>query len=219
MNTVIRHIVSRTYRPLLSRYLSASRLYRYQGVSLQVPPQVFHPGFFFSTKLLLHCLSAFDVQGKSVLELGCGSGLISIAAAKRGAVVTATDINPIAIEALRMNAPANDVKIRVIESDLFEKLPATPFDFILINPPYYKKNPRSFKDFAWYCGENGEFFSGLFSGLKNYIHSGFVVLMVTFEGCDMQMISGFAGQHGFELHCIFEKQNLLEKNFVYQISF
>ena len=172
-----------------------------------------------STKLLLQCISAFDPGGKSFLELGCGSGLISICAAKWNAIVTATDINPIAVEGLRENASTNCVKLRVIESDLFSNIPQQQFDFIAINPPYYKKQPLSFKDHAWYCGEKGEFFSGLFSGLRNYMHPRSVVLMVTFEGCDMEMINRFATAQGFQLNCVFEKQYLLEKNFVHQISF
>jgi release factor glutamine methyltransferase len=42
----------------------------------------------------------FPLKNKHVLELGAGSGLIAIKAAKEGALVTATDINPVAIEYL-----------------------------------------------------------------------------------------------------------------------
>ena len=68
------------------------------------PPEVFHPGFFFSTRLLLKLYQTIAIAGKSFLEPGCGSGLISIYAAKKGAIVTATDINPVAIEFLKKNS-------------------------------------------------------------------------------------------------------------------
>lgn len=79
------------------------------------------------------------LKGKKFLELGCGSGLISIAAAKKGARVTASDINPVAVEFLVKNSEENKVEIEVIESDLFNDIPKQPFDIIAINPPYYKK--------------------------------------------------------------------------------
>src|SRR5206468_5504826 len=102
--------------------------------------------------------------------------------------------NPIAIQYLNLNSKTNHVSMRVIESDLFKNIPEQQFDFIAINPPYYRKNPVTPKDYAWYCGEHGEFFSGLFSGLRNYITSESIVLMVVFDGCDMKMINECARQ-------------------------
>src|SRR4029079_8362350 len=113
MKTVVKHIVAYTYRPLLIRYLSKTRIYRYGDIRLEIPPQVFHPGFFFSTKLLLNFLIRFELQGKRFLEPGCGSGLISIYAAKKGARVTSTDINPIAVKYLEKNAANNRVELKV----------------------------------------------------------------------------------------------------------
>ena len=53
------------------------------------------------------------VEGRRVLDLGAGSGLVAIAAAKAGArEVIATDIDPYAVPALRLNAAANGVTSR-----------------------------------------------------------------------------------------------------------
>ena len=73
------------------------------------------------------------MKDKTFLELGAGSGLISICAAQKGAAVTATDINPVAIQYLQKNSLANNVSLRVIESDLFKTIAAQQFDFIAIN--------------------------------------------------------------------------------------
>jgi len=218
LRSTIRHIVANTYKPLLEKYLSKTRIYKYEDIKLEVPPEVFHPGFFFSTQLLLNYIKQLPLQGKRFLEPGCGSGLISIYAAKKGAKVTATDINPIAIEFIKKNNKVNDTKLTIIQSDLFENIPEQIFDIIAINPPYYKKNPRSAKDHAWYCGENGEYFSSLFKGLNNYINHSSKIIMVSFEGCDMKMIESIADENGFYLDCILSKQNLLEKNFIYSIK-
>lgn len=203
---------------MLVKYLSKTRIYKYEDIKLEIAPEVFHPGFFFSTQLLLNYIKQLPLKGKRFLEPGCGSGLISIYAAKKGAIVTSSDINPIAIEFLEKNSQNNNTKLTIIESDLFKNIPEQTFDIIAINPPYYKKNPQTAKDHAWYCGENGEYFSKLFKGLVRYINSSSQVIMVTFEGCDMKMIERLAEENGFYLDCILGKQNLLEKNFIYSIK-
>jgi predicted nicotinamide N-methyase len=55
------------------------------------------------------------VSGRRVLDVGCGSGLVAIAAAKAGAVtVTASDTDPFARTAVRLNALANQVAVSVV---------------------------------------------------------------------------------------------------------
>jgi release factor glutamine methyltransferase len=218
LRTVLRHIVANTYKPLLVKYLSKTRVYRYKDISLEIPPEVFHPGFFFSTQLLLQYISKLPLKDKHFLELGCGSGLISMVAAKQGAVVTASEINRVAIGYLMTNSKLNNVKLEIIESDLFKNVPKKQFDIIAINPPYYKKDPVTPQDYAWFCGENGEYFSTLFDTLDDHIHSNTEILMVLFDGCDMDMISDFAAKNNFKLSCMYSKQNMLEKNSIYKIE-
>ncbi len=218
MRTAIKNIVARTYKPFLEKYLSKKRVYTYENIKLQIPPEVFHPGFFTSTQFLLQYLKKLSLPGMSFLELGAGNGLISIYAAKQDAKVTATDINPVAIEYLVVNSSQNKTRINIILSDLFENIPSQWFDIIAINPPYYKKDPQTLLDHAWYCGENGEFFFELFNRLPAYIHEKSEVIMVLCEGCDMKMIEEAAMQNGFKLNCTEMKQSLIEKNFIYKIE-
>ena len=217
MKAALRHIVAHTYKPLLIRYLSKIRKYKYEDIQLEISPQVFHPGFFFSTRLILNYIKKLPMRGKSLLEPGCGSGLISIYAARKGAIVTATDINPVAIEFLQKNSHKNHSKLTIIQSDLFRNIPMQPFDIIAINPPYYKKQPLTPKDYAWFCGENGEYFENLFKELNNYIHPGSEVYMVLFDGCDIEMITNMAAQNDFNLHCVHTHKNLLEKCLIFKI--
>ncbi|HEX7903066.1 MAG TPA: methyltransferase [Chitinophagaceae bacterium] len=218
MKAVIKHIVAHTYKPLLVKYLSKTRQYRYGDIRLEIPPQVFHPGFFFSTQLLLQYITGLSLAGKRFLELGAGSGLISIHAAKNGATVTASDINTEAITQLKKNSIANNTALVIFHADLFTGIPEQVFDIIAINPPYYKKQPHTPIDHAWYCGENGEYFTGLFEQLPNYINDKSEVIMVCCDGCDMAMIRKIAADNGFELRTMLAKQNLLEKNFIFKIE-
>lgn len=73
------------------------------------------------------------------LEIGCGSGFLSILAAKMGAVVTASDLNPDAIEATEKNAKDNSVHITTVYSDLFASITGI-YDIIVFNAPYLPDN-------------------------------------------------------------------------------
>lgn len=218
MRKAIKYFAEVTYKPLLIKYLSEKRSYTYDGIKLIIPPQVFHPGFFFSTKLLLKYIKRFNLNHKTFLELGAGSGLIAFSAAKRGAVVTATDINPMAIAYLKENSRRNNFQIEIIPSDLFGDIPQRYFDFIAINPPYYKKNPETLKEYAWYCGENGEYFHNLFGSLAQYINKSSTVLIILCDGCDLEMVFNIAHQNKFHLNCVYSKKNLVEQNFIYRVE-
>lgn len=218
VQNLVRYFVANTYKPLLVKYLSRNRQYASNGLSLEIPPQVFHPGFFFSTKLLMRCINNLELKGKTLLELGAGSGLIAMNAEKQGAKATASDINPVAIEYLKKNRQRNGASIRVVHSDLFDDIPLEAFDIIAINPPYYKKDPHAPGDYAWYCGKKGEYFERLFTGVGNYMHDASQVLMILCDGCDFEMIRNMAAGKGFKLVCLQESRNLIEKNFIFKIE-
>ena len=217
MRRITRYLANIFYKPLLEKYLSKERQFTHNTIVLLISPQVFHPGFFFSTKLLLKEVMRLPLIGKKFLELGAGNGLISIDAAKAGAIVTATDINPEAIAYLLQNIATNDVEVTVIESDLFTMIPVQIFDIIAINPPYYLKTPVTFKEYAWYCGENGEYFHGLFASLSNYIDRNSVILMILCEGSDRELIGHIANSYDFKMSCISIRQNLIEKNYIFRV--
>ena len=74
------------------------------------PGLAFGTGTHPSTALCLDWLAGADLRGKSVLDFGCGSGLLAIAALKLGAArATATDIDPQAVLATVENARTNGV--------------------------------------------------------------------------------------------------------------
>ena len=168
--------------------------------------------------MLLQYIRTYSLQGKRILELGAGSGLIAMHAARSGANVMASDINPIAVEQLKKNSMQNEIKLEIVLSDLFDNIRPQTFDMIIINPPYYKKKPASFLDHAWFCGEKGEYFSALFTQLSAYLHDSSQVIMILCDGCDTQMIEQIAERHHFRLTCVQTKKNILEKNFIYKIE-
>ena len=64
------------------------------------------------------------VSGRTVLDLATGSGLCALAARRAGATtVTAVDVDPYAIEAVRLNATVNDLPVDVLCADLLDAPP------------------------------------------------------------------------------------------------
>lgn len=217
MRRIIKGIVNRTWKPLVKNYLEKPRVFTYKKISVDVPPGVFHPGFFFSTKLMISFLEKIELSGKNVLEMGSGSGLISIYMAKRNASVTACDIAPAAETATRRNAERNQVRITSVQSDLFASVPPQKFDTIVVNPPYYKKNPASAEEMAWYCGENLGYFHRFFQQAKTFMHSGSNILMVLSDECDIEGISEIANEKRLSFIQVFEKKTAWETGFIFNI--
>ncbi len=198
-------------------YTSKERNFSFKNINVIVKPGVFHPGLFISTKMLLNFIDALILDNKTFLELGAGSGVISVLAAKKGARVFASDISKIAVENIRHNANNNDVKINTLESNLFQNIPRMNFDYIVINPPYYKKNPVSDAEYAWYCGSNFEYFRNLFASLSGFINQNSNVFMILSEVCDIEEIKKIGIANGFKWKVELSKTVWGERNFIFRV--
>ncbi|HEX4901566.1 MAG TPA: 50S ribosomal protein L11 methyltransferase [Acidimicrobiales bacterium] len=91
--------------------LLATQTVQLGPVVLQVPPTVFGDGLHPTTATCLALLEALVSPGTRLLDVGCGSGALSVVAARAGAVVTAIDVDPDAAEATVANAAANGVEV------------------------------------------------------------------------------------------------------------
>jgi ribosomal protein L11 methyltransferase len=95
------------------------------------PGLAFGTGSHPSTRLVLAFLEAAIAGGERVLDYGCGSGILAIAAAKLGAAhVDAVDLDPQAVETTRANAADNRVELNCALPDA---LPAADYDIVVSN--------------------------------------------------------------------------------------
>jgi release factor glutamine methyltransferase len=216
--SLFKSLAFRILYPASEKYLSKERAYKYKDVTVTVFPGVFHPGFFFSTKILLNYIEKIDFTRKYVLELGAGTGLISIYAAKRGGFVTASDISLTAVYNIEKNVKMTDANVEVVHSDIFDDIPNRRYDYILINPPYYRKTPSSEKDFAWFGGNDFQYFRKLFSQLSNNCFENTNALMVISDEADLEMIKSIAGEYKFSMEEVFHKKTWGENHFIYNIK-
>lgn len=142
------------------RYQVLDRRYRrltlesIDGVPLLILPQVFNPVLLRSGAMMARAVTRLPLENASntrVLDLGTGSGVGAVFAARRGASAIAVDINPEAVRCARINALLNDLehRIEVRIGDLFEPVQGERFDLVLFNPPYYRGVPKDYLDRAW----------------------------------------------------------------------
>ena len=99
------------------------------------PKMSFGTGHHESTRLIARLMMEVDLKGKSVMDIGTGTGALAIIAAKRGAGrIIAFDNIEWAVENTRENILLNDVEkeIEVVQAEL-EELEATGFDLVLAN--------------------------------------------------------------------------------------
>lgn len=95
---------------------------------------VFGDGEHESTAKILEMMSKQDLKDKDVLDVGSGTGILSVYASLQGAKVTAVDLNPSALEFTRKNLEANGVDGVVSLNDLTQDI-VKKFDVIVANLP------------------------------------------------------------------------------------
>jgi release factor glutamine methyltransferase len=99
---------------------------------LHIPDSVYRP----SDDSYMLADAAEGLQG-DVLEIGCGSGIVSLTAAKTAKSVLGTDVNPDAVACARANAGRNGIgNASFVAGDMFAPAGGRRFDAILFNPPY-----------------------------------------------------------------------------------
>ena len=100
------------------------------------------------TEVLLDALP--ETVAGSVLDMGCGYGVIGVAVGKQWpeTQITMADINQRACSLSRDNARANGVQAQVLESDGYEKVMDRHYDLILQNPPIRAGKAVIYKMFA-----------------------------------------------------------------------
>ena len=120
------------------------------GLDMAEDPEVYPPS---EDSILL--TESLDIRiGEKVLEIGTGSGIVSIQCALNGADVVCGDINPRAVALARRNAAANGVDIDVRETDVYSNIGGR-FDTIGFNLPYLPVEDEGELAKAWSGGPDG----------------------------------------------------------------
>lgn len=157
-------------------------------------------------------------SGKRFLDMGCGTGIIGLHAAKNGATVTSSDINPHAVDCTSRNAARSGLRIEVIQSDLFEKITGN-FDVIAFNPPYLPGATKSTSwiEKSWAGGGEGSEVAVRFlqSAWKHLSPGGEIYLILSSLGGLMPVLK--SAKERYDAEMLEEKHMFFESVYAYRL--
>jgi len=199
------------YHLILAR--EHSRITRAAGFRLVVRPTVFHPCYFLSSEYFAEFISPLDLSGKRVLDVGTGSGILALAAARAGAAhVVAADINPNAARTAAENACANGLGDRVsaLCSDLLSALAPRPlFDVILSSPPKHPGEPRDLADRGWHAGPNYCNIAALFDQSRERLKPGGSLYVMLSSDSDLGLFAALIARAHLRARLVAEHSILI----------
>lgn len=133
------------------------------------PKMAFGTGTHETTSMCMEYVENYDFTDKNILDIGCGSGILSILSKKLGANnVDACDIDKIAVDSTLDNAKINNVEINAFESDLFSNV-KVKYDIIFANI-LAEIIARMLPDADNYLNEDGILIlSGIINERENYV--------------------------------------------------
>lgn len=209
-----------SYHFILTR--RTTRVVRAAGFRLQVRPTVFHPRYFLTSEYFAGFIDRLDLSGKCVAEIGTGSGVLSLAAARAGAErVIAVDINPNAALAAAENARLNDLGGRVLPlcCDLASAIAPKPlFDVILSNPPYLAGEPRDIADRAWHAGPDYRDIRALFSEARERLKPGGIFYLLISSDSDFDILGAMIAEASLKARLLDERSIMIEKFMIYELT-
>ena len=199
----------------------STRSVRAAGFRLAVYPTVFHPKLFLTSEFFARFLSTIDLAGKTVADVGTGSGVLALAAARAGATVVALDINPKAVNAATDNARANGLGDRVtaVRSDLMSGLaPSFLFDVIISNPPFFSGEPRDIADRAWVAGPEYRDIRSLFDQARQRLKPSGTMYVLLSSDSDLHFLGKLIAKAGFRARLATGFSIMVESMVIYELT-
>lgn len=189
---------------------------------LNVPPSVFHPGVFVTSRMFADFLRTLDLRGKTVAEIGTGSGILALCAARAGArSVLALDINPAAAAAAQQNAKLNglDAIVSARVSDLMSAVSADEsFDVLISSPPSFAGEPRDMADRAWHAGPGYRDLQPLFHQAVAHLTPGGVMYLLLSSDSNIALFESLATEAGFSWHPVARRSIVIESFNIYYLK-
>jgi release factor glutamine methyltransferase len=222
MKKLLRNITHKIYFNLIhKRKLNKTVVEKLGNYRFKVSPSVFNPKDYLASEIFAKFISALDnMKNKKVLDMGCGSGVLSVFALSKEAVVTSADINNASVKCTEENISINGFtdNYEVIESNLFANLSSVnKFDLILFNPPYYKGEPKNDFQKGFYGGKNYEVVEEFFRNAKMFLSETGVIYVILSDDADLIMIEQIACKSGFKFNIEQTRKKYFETFYIYKL--
>lgn len=194
---------------------------RAAGFRLTVRPTVFHPRYFISSERFAEFIDGLDLRGKCVLDVGTGTGILALAAARAGAeYVVAADINPNAALNAADNARTNGFPaFSAVCSNLLSALAPRPlFDVILSSPPKHAGEPRDLADRGWHAGPAYRDVAALFEQARERLKPGGRIYVMVSSDTDLGLFGRLIDQAGLNARVALEHSIFIESFIIYELT-
>lgn len=191
------------------------------GFRLRVRPTVFHPRYFISSERFAEFIGGLDLSGKHVVDIGTGSGILALAAARSGAErVIATDINPNAALTAAENARDNGLgeRVNAVCTNLLAAFAPRPlFDVILSSPPKHAGEPRDLADRGWHAGPQYRDVAALFEQARERLKPGGRLYVMVSSDSDLDLLGTLIDRAGFRARVAYEHSIVIESFIIYEL--
>jgi release factor glutamine methyltransferase len=188
---------------------------------LLVRPTVFHPRYFVTSAFFARFIGQLDLSGKRVADVGTGTGILALAAARAGArEVLAIDVNPNAVETAAENARANGLGecVTALHSDLLSAVAAHErFDVIISSPPSFPGEPRDLADRAWHAGPAYRDIAEIFDQARRYLAPDGRMYVLLSSDSDLELFDRLIDRAGFRARVVKERSILIESLLIYEL--
>ncbi|MEZ5891357.1 MAG: methyltransferase [Xanthobacteraceae bacterium] len=208
-----------SYHFVLSR--RSTQVTRAAGFRLTVRPTVFHPRYFISSECFAEFIDGLDLKGKCVIDVGTGSGILALAAARAGAdCVVAADINPNAALTAADNARANGFPtVKAVCSNLLSAFAPQPlFDVVLSSPPKHAGEPRDLADRGWHAGPAYRDIAALFEQAQERLKPGGRIYVMVSSDSDLDLFGRLIDEAGLRARLALERSIFIESFIIYELT-
>lgn len=152
--------------------------------------------FMQSTRLLITMMDKIHFTGSKVLDVGTGSGILAIYCAKNyNSKVFASDINPTAVKATKINAKLNNIELDVRHGDLFSPFSQETFNLILFNPPFFPSDPSNNLEQSIFTGQNYQVIKRFLSKASKHLSPSGNILLTLSSLMDLSFIEQLIHRH------------------------
>ena len=185
-------------------------MFEYKCMKIEFSKDVYEPDD--DTFLLIDNLEKLDIKkNNTVLEVGIGSGIVSLFLSKIAKTVIGVDINPHAVELSKKNAELNNVSnVSFFKSDLFENIKnELKFDLIVFNLPYVPTEETIDEPIAkaWDGGKDGRKVTDRFLTQSiNYLKPNGKICVIDSSLSNHKKTILFLKKNGFNVNIITEKK-------------
>lgn len=219
---LIRRLLGRAlhfgYRAVGAHRYDDFRMESVCGAHFAVLPSVFNPSSPRTGAFLASQIDPGPVRSHwRVLDMGTGSGVGAVIAARHARRIVAVDINPAAVRCARINALLNQAehRVEVRTGDLFEPVAGERFDLVLFNPPFLHAHPRNPRDGAWRSTDVANRFA---AGLGAHLTpSGMALVVLSTFGDGLRFLQQL-DRHGLRSVAVAERGFINERLTLFQVN-